>query len=512
MTLPSPWRTILLERLVSLLRVPNWFLSQSCIRLTHPEGRFFPSVESKSMFDPLPEKPDPTRSSSRCSIGGSASGPSRQLRERNRGGPEVLVHRRPGHREQAARACTRRGGGRSRTSSSATRRCRASTSATRTASTARGCGSRSGSRDSWASTRSARSRRTASRSSRARCREVVVKSSEQLTRGSIRLGQWMDWGNDYFTFSDTNIEYIWGFLKTVNERGWLYMGHRATAWCPRCGTSLSQHELTQGGRLPGEERPVALRPLPAARPPGRVARDLDDDAVDAAGERRRRRATRRASTACARTASGCSRRGSPRTRSSRRVQGAELVGLRYQGPFDNLPPGAGIEHRVVPWDEVSLDGAGHRDRPHRDRAAGPEDFELGASLGLPVLTPGRRGRATSTTTTAGCTASRPSRPATRSSATSPSAASSSRPGRTPRLRRTAGAATRRSSTASPTTGSSASTRSARSCSRRTRRSSGCPSTWASAWTTGCATWATGTSRAAATTACRCRSIRARAGT
>ena len=33
----------------------------------------------------------------------------------------------------------------------------------------------------------------------------------------MRLGQWMDWGNDYFTFSDTNIEYIWRFLKTVHE-------------------------------------------------------------------------------------------------------------------------------------------------------------------------------------------------------------------------------------------------------------------------------------------------------
>src|SRR5712672_1266290 len=80
-----------------------------------------------------------------------------------------------------------------------------------------------------------------------RCRDVVVRSSEELTRGSKRLGQWMDWGNDYFTFSDTNIEYIWKFLKIVNERGWLYMGHRSTEWCPRCGTSLSQHELSQSG-------------------------------------------------------------------------------------------------------------------------------------------------------------------------------------------------------------------------------------------------------------------------
>src|SRR5438046_2749138 len=80
-----------------------------------------------------------------------------------------------------------------------------------------------------------------------KCREVVVWSSAELTRASKRLGQWMDWGNDYFTFSDTNIEYIWRFLKIVDERGWLFMGHRSTEWCPRCGTSLSQHELTQAG-------------------------------------------------------------------------------------------------------------------------------------------------------------------------------------------------------------------------------------------------------------------------
>ena len=65
-----------------------------------------------------------------------------------------------------------------------------------------------------------------------------------MTEQSKRLGQWMDWGNDYYTFSDTNIEYIWRFLKVVHERGWLYVGHRSTEWCPRCGTSISAHELT----------------------------------------------------------------------------------------------------------------------------------------------------------------------------------------------------------------------------------------------------------------------------
>src|SRR6187397_65352 len=85
-----------------------------------------------------------------------------------------------------------------------------------------------------------------------RCKERVARFSEMQTEQSKRLGQWMDWDNDYYTFSDTNIEYIWMFLKEVESRGWLYKGHRSTQWCPRCGTSLSQHEQA------GEENYVEL--------------------------------------------------------------------------------------------------------------------------------------------------------------------------------------------------------------------------------------------------------------
>src|SRR5689334_14321663 len=54
-----------------------------------------------------------------------------------------------------------------------------------------------------------------------RCREKVVWSANEIWSGSKRLGQWMDWGNDYFTFSDTNIEYVWRMLRRVHENGWL---------------------------------------------------------------------------------------------------------------------------------------------------------------------------------------------------------------------------------------------------------------------------------------------------
>src|SRR5438093_11502031 len=85
-----------------------------------------------------------------------------------------------------------------------------------------------------------------------KCRDTVAYFTEELTRASRRLGQWMDWGNDYLTLSDTNIEYIWRFLAETNRRGWLYKGHRSTQWCPRCGTSLSQHEQA------GEENHVEM--------------------------------------------------------------------------------------------------------------------------------------------------------------------------------------------------------------------------------------------------------------
>ena len=110
-----------------------------------------------------------------------------------------------------------------------------------------------------------------------------------MTDQDRRLGRWMDWDNDYYTFSDTNIEYIWRFLKAVHERGWLYKGHRSTQWCPRCGTSLSQHEQAGEENYEELEHPSLYVRFPLAGARRRVADRLDDDTVDAAGQRRGRR-------------------------------------------------------------------------------------------------------------------------------------------------------------------------------------------------------------------------------
>ena len=315
----------------------------------------------------------------------------------------------------------------------------------------------------------------------------------------------MDWDADYYTFSDTNIEYIWRFLKVVHERGWLYQGHRSTQWCPRCGTSISQHELL--GRVPGARSPVALRPLPAEAA-ARASRS-------SSGRRRRGRFPRTSPQPSGRTpstgdATASGTRRAPTGRGLRRgARGEELVGLPYHGPFDDLPALEGVEHRVIPWDDVSLD-EGHGHRPHRARARAPR------TSSWPACTTCRCSfRSTSpgcSPATARSTGSRPTRPRTPSSRTS-----RTRPARRggtdrPPLSRRAGAARRRSSSASSTTGSSRPRRSGSRCSTRTRRSSGRPPSTRSGWTTGCATWATGTSRASGTSACRSRSTRAPAAT
>jgi isoleucyl-tRNA synthetase len=215
-----------------------------------------------------------------------------------------------------------------------------------------------------------------------RCKERVAEFAEVITEQSRRLGMWMDWDNDYYTFSDTNIEYIWRFLKECHQRGWLYKGHRSVEWCPRCGTSLSQHELINSYeelthpslyvRLPIKGREGESLVVWTTTPwtlPANVAAAVKPDAeygLTAEGdwwavERK------------------------PDAVFVRRVRGDELVGLEYEGPFDSLPAQEGVVHRVIPWDDVTLtEGTGI---VHIAPGCGAEDFELSRVHDLPVLMP-----------------------------------------------------------------------------------------------------------------------------
>src|SRR5215218_1493089 len=175
----------------------------------------------------------------------------------------------------------------------------------------------------------------------ARCRERVAEFAEVITDQDRRLGRWMDWDNDYYSFSDTNIEYIWRFLKAVNERGWLYKGHRSTQWCPRCGTSLSQHEQSGEEHYAELEHPSLYVRFPlkgregeslvvwTTTPwtlPANVAAAVKPDAEYWLRD-------------------GHWLLAREQQEYEHLARGEDLVGLEYEGPFDELPAQKGVVHR-----------------------------------------------------------------------------------------------------------------------------------------------------------------------
>jgi isoleucyl-tRNA synthetase len=223
------------------------------------------------------------------------------------------------------------------------------------------------------------------------CKERVRRFAARQTEQSIRLGYWMDWDNSYYTNSDENNYTIWMFLKTCWERGWVYKGHDVMPWCPRCATGLSEHEIvTEGYRelthtsvyltFPLVDRPGESLLVWTTTPwtlAGNVAAAVHPELTYV--KIRRRDEVLYVSKGAAKSAL----RGEYEVLGE--LKGSELVGLRYRGPFDELPAAEDVEHRVIAWDEVSEEeGTGI---VHIAPGCGKEDFALSKEHGLVVIAP-----------------------------------------------------------------------------------------------------------------------------
>ena len=79
-----------------------------------------------------------------------------------------------------------------------------------------------------------------------RCKESVWKYKHEWEQMSDRVGFWADMDDPYVTYHDDYIESEWWALKEIHKKGLLYKGHKIVPYCPRCGTSLSSHEVAQG--------------------------------------------------------------------------------------------------------------------------------------------------------------------------------------------------------------------------------------------------------------------------
>ncbi|MBK6562423.1 isoleucine--tRNA ligase [Candidatus Amarobacter glycogenicus] len=80
----------------------------------------------------------------------------------------------------------------------------------------------------------------------AKCKESVSRYVEEWTRLSERIAFWADYENPYVTYSNDYIETCWWIFKQMWDHGLVYQDYRVTPHCPRCGTSLSDHEVSLG--------------------------------------------------------------------------------------------------------------------------------------------------------------------------------------------------------------------------------------------------------------------------
>ncbi len=79
-----------------------------------------------------------------------------------------------------------------------------------------------------------------------KCRESVLRHVDAFSEMTSRMGYWVDMDQAYWTMSPEYIDSVWWSLKTIFDKGLLEQDHRVSPYCPRCGTTLSDHELAQG--------------------------------------------------------------------------------------------------------------------------------------------------------------------------------------------------------------------------------------------------------------------------
>jgi len=79
-----------------------------------------------------------------------------------------------------------------------------------------------------------------------KCQESVWKFTDEWQRLTKRIAFWLDLEHPYITYENYYIESLWWIISQVNDRGLLYKGHKVVPYCPRCGTSISTHEVAQG--------------------------------------------------------------------------------------------------------------------------------------------------------------------------------------------------------------------------------------------------------------------------
>jgi isoleucyl-tRNA synthetase len=237
-----------------------------------------------------------------------------------------------------------------------------------------------------------------------RCRESVQRHVHEFEAMSERMGYWADYDNAYWTMAPHYVESVWWALKQIFDAGLLVEDYRVAPYCPRCGTTLSDHEVAQGYEDVVDPSVYVRFPLTSGPWAGRadllvwtttpwtlvsntavavhpevtyvVARDGDSDSDSGSGK---------AALVVARPLLAATL--GPDAQVLATFSGQELAGWCYERPFAyaEMPETANGANYVVLANYVTTaDGSG---LVHQAPAFGADDLAVGREYGLPVLNP-----------------------------------------------------------------------------------------------------------------------------
>jgi len=227
-----------------------------------------------------------------------------------------------------------------------------------------------------------------------RCLESVFTYRDEWVNLSNRIGYWLDYDHAYVTCTREYIESVWWLLKQLHTKQLLYRGHRVLPYCPRCGTTLSSHELALGYEEVRDKSVYVTVPVDddsnrelvvwTTTPwtlPSNVAiavhPDLDYGTYRMPDGRLLVAATSR---------SAILEQSGAVPEAVETFPGRTLVGLRYRRPLDVVPLAATGEHSIVVAGEfvTASEGSG---LVHMAPAFGSDDYAAGQTHGLALLRP-----------------------------------------------------------------------------------------------------------------------------
>src|SRR3989338_2816773 len=224
------------------------------------------------------------------------------------------------------------------------------------------------------------------------CRARVLTYAEEWEKIIPRIGRWADMEHAYRTMDKPFMESVWWGFKQVYDKGLVYEDYRSMHICPRCETTLSQQEVSEGYK-DVKDISVTLKFELVDEPgtyflawtttpwtlPGNVALAVNPKVTYVKAKPLEGMywvAKERAATVV------------PNAEIVEEKKGSELVGKKYNPPFDYYSRDTSLKNRENGWKVYAADfittdaGTGIA---HEAPAFGADDWELSKRENLPFV-------------------------------------------------------------------------------------------------------------------------------